>query len=190
VRVAGATVTVKSTGQSAVTDANGSFQLAVPAGTITIRTRAVNYVERTQEIAVSENRSLAIELDPVFQIVTTTTDHAIEGGAACPGWWDGFLPDTPCRADQIVNVHHDGTLAVDITWPHARVAPYIQMYEMAGGRAADGPIASSEEGADQTMKAEVKAHTQYLIQVRMFSNGGGAPSAGARSFRLTRTHPN
>jgi len=190
VRIAGATVTVKSTGQSAVTDANGTFQLSAPAGAVTLSARASNYVERTLEITIGDNRSLVIELDPVFQTVTTTTDLSIEGGDACPGWWDGFLPDTPCKADHIVNVHHDGTLAAEITWPHARVDPYIQLYAMEEGQPFSAAIASSEEGSDKTLRAEVKAHTQYLIQVRMFSGGGGPPSDGARSFRLMATRPN
>jgi hypothetical protein len=192
-RIAGATVTIligPNAGQSAKTDSNGSFQLGALPGNFAISTRAGNYIERISDVALSQNQSVAIELDPVLQIVTATTDESIQGNQACPGWWDGFVPSDPCKAERVINVHHNGTLTAQLTWPHSTVEPFMQLYAVANGQPSGGAIASSEDGSGQMIRADVVGHTQYVIQVRMFGNGGGPPGAGVRPFRLTTTGPN
>jgi Carboxypeptidase regulatory-like domain len=197
-RIAGATITavagLDADGASVTTDANGGFHLAaLAAGTYTIRTRAANYVESSQPLTLAANQTLAIQLDPVFQTVTTSSRDVVIGHPSCPGGWDipeCEIPRTatgePCAVDYPFNVHHDGTVEVALEWADRRFGLATELCDADEGRATAQALTRPLEGAGYN----VFAHRKYVIRVRSLSNGGGPPPAGRTEFTLTVTHPN
>jgi hypothetical protein len=163
--------------------------MTAAAGQFFIRVRAANYIEHLREVTVNGSGAIAVELDPVFEPVTTTTDLSVSGGSQCPGWWDGFGPSSPCKAVASVDVHHAGPLKARVTWPHKNDVPHIVLYAVESDGVSLEPIDSTEE-TPHAVSAEVAAHRQYVIHVRMYSFGGGPPSAGPRQFQLTIARPN
>jgi hypothetical protein len=188
-RIPGATITILdglNAGRSATTDANGAFQLAsLHAGSFTIRTRAADYVESSQPLTLGSDQSVAIELDPVFQILTSTKNEALGGGVACPGYWDVPSGASPCSAEYVVNVHHDGSLTAALTWAGSNdVMLVLDLFRSVGGRPSGNAVSLDRQGAN------LAAHTQYIVHVSKFGAGGASPPAGSTPFSLTLTHPN
>lgn len=188
-RIAGATITVvegPNAGRSATSDANGTFQLAtLQSGTFTIRVRAADYVERSQSVTLTADQTVTIELDPVFEIVTTTTNASLSGGDACGGYWDDDIGPDSCRVHHVVNMHHDGTLTAELTWTDPTAVPSMRVY-----RSSNGQPFGQGFGDGQKFSLNLFAHQQYVVEVRRFNEGGGSPPAGISAFSLTVTHPN
>lgn len=190
--IAGATVTIITgpfVGKSATTDANGHFQLMLSPGDVNIVVRAVNHVERYEGMAVSGNRTIAFELDPVAQTITSALNGTITGSSACPGYWDGYSASDPCGANYVINVHYEGALAAELTWTDPDTEPVLELYLVKNGQPADSPIANGGSGLQQQIIATAEAHTQYLLHVQAFSSGGGPPPARVMSHSLTVKHP-
>jgi hypothetical protein len=201
-RIAGATVTavagLDAEGVSVTADASGMFQFAklVP-GNYTIRTRAANYLERSQPLALTGNQTLTIQLDPVFQNVTTSFRAVIAGDPSCPGYWDFpacVIPRTTagetCAAGYLFNVHHEGTLEVALTWADSRFGLAPDLCGSDEGRPNGRAIRPRLDGSGHVVGYDVSAHTQYVVLVRSLSNGGGSPPGGTTEFTLTVTRPN
>ena len=201
-RIAGATITavagLDADGASVTTDANGVFQLAaLAAGTYTIRTRAANYVESSQPLTLAGNQTLAIQLDPVFQMLTTTRRDVVIGDPSCPGYWDyakADLPRTtasqPCSVDYLFDVHHDGVLQAELAWADRRFGLITELDVSETGLSAGQAMRSSANRAGQPDTYNVYAHAQYIVRVRALSPSGTRPPAGRTEFTLTVTHPN
>lgn len=193
--IAGATVTIITgpfVGKSATTDANGGFQLGLSPGDVNIVVRAVNYGELYDSVAVGENRATAtFELDPVAQTLTSTLNGTINGSQTCPGYWDGFLPSDPCKADYVINVHHEGTLTSELTsFDPNTEPPFVQLYRANNGQPSSSiAVAVGANTPGQPISVPVEAHSQYVLQVRIFSSGGGPPPARVTSHSLTVKHP-
>jgi hypothetical protein len=201
-RIAGATVTavagLDADGQSVTTDANGAFRFAVlAAGNYTIRARAANYIESSQPLTLAGDWPLTIQLDPVLQTVTAKSRDVVLGHPSCPGYWDiprceipRSTAGEPCAVDYPFNVHHDGTAEVAIEWADRRFGLDADLCDADEGRPTAQALTRPLEGAGRVVGYNVFAHTQYVIRVRSFSNGGGPPPAGRTEFTLTVTHPN
>ena len=99
--IGGATITVMNgpeAGWSTTSDANGAFQLMLNkqsrwtprVGQITVRIQAANYPERSVSIPLTHKGNVMVELDPVFQMVSTTLrkETVVSSDETCPGWWD------------------------------------------------------------------------------------------------------
>jgi hypothetical protein len=190
--IAGATVTIITgpfVGKSATTDANGGFQLTLSSGDVNLVVRAANYGEQYESVTVGENRATAtFELDPVAQTVTSTLKGTINGSVSCPGAWD-YVPGDPCEAAYIINVHHAGTLTSELTSFDPNTAlPSVQLYRANNGQPSSS-IAAGANIPGQPISATVEAHSQYVLLVRIFSDGGGPPPAVATSHSLTVKHP-
>jgi Carboxypeptidase regulatory-like domain len=172
---------------STTTDANGRFQLSgLRPGPLTFRIRAANYVEHLQFLELTADQAIGIELDPVFQAVTTSTTESISGGGdSCPGYWDVYPDSKACTADFLFNVHNAGTLSAEITPIEVDTSFTMELFASIDGRAV-----GSGTSVDAARTIAVRGHTQYLIRVRKFSDGGGSPPAGVGSFVLTVTRPN
>jgi hypothetical protein len=192
--IAGATVTIITgpfVGKSATTDANGGFQLTLSPGDVNLVVRAANYGEQYESVAVGENRATVIfELDPVAQTLTSTLNGTINNASeTCPGYWDGFLPSDPCKADYVINVHHEGTLTWELTsFDPDTALPFVQLYRANNGQPSSS-IAVGANTPGQPISATVEAHSQYVLRVRIFSDGGGPPPAVVTSHSLTVKHP-
>jgi len=200
-RIAGAAVMaiagLENAGPSTTTDANGAFQLSLAPGAYTVRAYAEHYVEQSQPLTLTADQAVSAELDPVFQMVTTTKQDAIASDASCPGYWDyakAVLPRTkasgPCQVDYVVNVHHDGSLTAGLAWADSAVGLATEIYLANGGLASGAPLGAGGDGSMQGASHSVLGHNQYVVRVRKFSNGGGPPPAGTTQFTLTVTHPN
>jgi hypothetical protein len=201
-RVAGAELIaiagLDATGPSTTSDANGVFQFTLAPGSYTLRAHAPNYGESSQPVTLIEHQTVTVQVDPVFQMVTTTRQDAFTSNSSCPGYWDyahSELPRTkaagPCGIDYVFNVHHDGTLTAAVAWAAAPdIALSTELHLGIAGVAQENPFEAGD--AFETRDAArasyaVHAHTQYVVRVRRFSSGGGPPSA---QFTLTVTHPN
>lgn len=196
--IAGARVTVFDSpdiGRSAITDANGAFQITglIP-GTLALSVQAGGFVEGKQAVTLTENQVVAVQLDPVFQIVTTDRSDSISGDT-CPGYWDYATVQAtptsashPCRVDYVLNVHHRGTFTAEVTWTDGDTVPSIELYRSSGGQASGAGIRLA--GDSTHVSGGLDAHTQYVVRVSKFSNGGGPPAAGISPFTLRLTHPN
>lgn len=193
-RVAGATVTIIDgafAGRSATTDASGAFQLDVPStGAVTLRTRAADYVERTQAITPVDHQAVAIELDPVLQIVTTSSSAAISTGGGCPGYWDYDPYDPVCTSATLLNVHHAGTLTADLRWTDSNTFPFVQLFRSADGHPKGAPFPAVTDGSGLSFRVDIYAHTQYVLVVSKFGRSGDSAPPGTSSFDLTVTRPN
>jgi len=197
-RIAGATVTLISgsdAGRSATTDQNGVFSMAVAPGQPTLRIQAENYLERSLPVSVPQNQPLGIQLDPVFQIVTTTKRNERIVSSDCPDWWSSIFPprgiEGNCMAGYVINVHHPGTFSVELTWRDRNRSPVIAFYRSSQGLPSGAPLLS-EPPYDYFVdrkSAEVSARTQYVLIVSVYDPGGGPSPAGVTSFDLTLTHP-
>jgi hypothetical protein len=187
-RVSGVTVQVfccgPNTGRSTTSDANGVFDLAgLEPGAFTIRTVSPRYVEGSLAVTMTGNQTVAIELDPVFQMVTTTRDGSLTVGDRCPGYWDDPTGEH-CSVDYVFNVHHSGTLKAEIsTTDRETSACSLDVIRLVDGLEASSPLPGGVDGV------QVRAHSQYLVRVRKFALSGGPPPAGTTPFRLTVTHP-
>jgi Carboxypeptidase regulatory-like domain len=186
-RIGGATVGVFCCGanafRSTTTDSNGAFQLtALEPGTITVYVRAANYVDGSQTIALSGDQTIKLELDPVLEIVTTTTRESLIGGDECPGYWDA--PTGLCQVEYRFNVHHNGSLSADVTTTDPDTSFVLEVYRAAEGRSSGGPLPLRPDGS-----VAVSAHAQYIVRVRKFGLGGGPPPPGNTPFVLTVTRP-
>jgi hypothetical protein len=201
-RIAGATVMVfdsdTDTGRSATTDANGTFKITALHGSFAIRTVAPGYIENKLAVTLTGNQTVNVQLDPVFQVVTTTQAASISGGDMCPGGgWDymrlGASPmDTsePCFMDFRLDVHHDGTLTAALTWSNRETSPMVELYRSIGGQPSGDPLELEPEQNALTVRAEIYAHAQYILRVSESDQYGGSPPAGASPFTVTITHPN
>ena len=196
--IAGARVTVYDSadiGRSAITDANGAFQITgLMPGTLALSIQAASFVEGKKAVTLTENQVVAIQLDPVFQVVTTDRSDSISGDG-CPGYWDYATVQAtpigsshPCQVDYVLNVHHRGTLAAELTWTDRDTVPSIELYRSSGGQASGSGIRLA--GDSTHVSGGLEAHTQYVVRVSRFSNGGGPPPAGISPFSLKLTHPN
>jgi Carboxypeptidase regulatory-like domain len=197
-RIANATVTIVSgpdDGRSVRSDANGAFQVAgLKPAQFTVRTQSPNYVDGSHFVTLDRDQTIAIGLDPVFQIVTTTKEDSISGGDACPGYWDYWSsPQTgagranaaaACQVDYLFDVHHDGTLTAEVAWTDPRSHLFTELYRTHDGQPSNSLIDPRGDGYD------VHGHQQYIVRVRSVSTGGGPPPAGTTTFRLTVTRPN
>ncbi len=197
--LAGARVTVYDSpdiGRSTITDANGAFQITgLRPGTLALSIQAAGFDEGKQAVALTENQVVAIQLDPVFQIVTTDRSDAISGDDTCPGYWDYATVQAtpasgshPCQVDYVLNVHHRGTFTAELTWTDRDAVPSIELYRSSGGQASGNGILLP--GDSTHVSGGLDAHAQYIVRVRKFSNGGGPPAAGISPFTLRLTHPN
>jgi Carboxypeptidase regulatory-like domain len=203
-RIANATVTIASgpdAGRSVRSDANGVFQLeGLQPAQFTVRTQAANYVEGSQFVTLTGNQTIAIGLDPVFQMVTTTRDDSVSGGDACPGYWDGSYSaqtDTgrsaaiaECEVHYVFDVHHDGTLSTVLSWTNRETNLSTELYYSDQGQPTGQGISPRGDRSRQPVSYDVDAHTQYVVRVRNLSPGGGSPPAGITAFTLTVTRPN
>jgi hypothetical protein len=189
-RIAGATVTavagLDADGRSTTSDGSGAFRLAgLPPGNYTIRARAADYVESTQPLTLAGNQTLAVHLDPAFQLVTTTREDFITASGSCAGPWDF---GEPCLVQYGFDAHHDGTLAAELTWTDAEVGLFMTLYRAEGGRPSGGAI-DGRGGSDRRFIYDVSARTQYLLQVNAYTETYTTPSRVTR-YRVTLTHPN
>ena len=201
-RIAGATVLavagLDAAGPTATTDSNGVFRFArLAPGHYTIRASAANYVERSEPLSVEENLTLTVQLDPVFQTVTTSKRDMVFGHPSCEGYWDAptcEIPRTPggepCAVPYVLNVHHDGTLQVDLAWTDRRFGLGAELCGSNGGQPAGQAATALLDSSGHVAGYHVSAHTQYVVLVRSFSDGGGPPPAGSTEFALTVTGPN
>ena len=200
--IAGATVTavagLDADGSSVTSDANGVFRFPpLAAGDYTIRARAASYAESSQPLTLADNQTLTIQLDPVFQMVTTTIRDVITGDPSCPGYWDAPACEIPrttagatCAADYLFNVHHEGTLEVALTWADSRFGLFIDLCRSDEGRPTGQGIRPRLDGSGHVVGYDVSRHTQYVVLVRSVSNGGGSPPGGTTEFTLAVTRPN
>lgn len=193
--IAGARVMVYDSpdlGRSAITDANGAFQITgLMPGTLALSIQAAGFVEGKQAVTLTQDQVVAVQLDPVFQIVTTARSDSISGGDTCRGYWDYATVQVtptggshPCQVDYLLNLHHNGTFTAELTWTDRETEPFIELYRSSGGQPIHLP------GDSTHVSGELDAHTQYIVRVSKFSNGGGAPPAGISPFTLRLTHPN
>jgi hypothetical protein len=169
-------------GLSATTDANGAFRFAsIQPGTFTVATGAEDYIARSQGFTLTGDQTVTIELDPVFQVLTTTRNDSLGGGGdACAGYWDDPPVPDPCRVEYVLDVHHNGTFTAALTSTDPETEFGVELY---GHPSGSGMLRGR-------MSAEVYAHRQYLVVVRKFSRWGGSPPARIAPFSLTLTRPN
>lgn len=198
-RIAGARAMVYDSpdiGRSAITDANGAFQITglIP-GTLAISIQAAGFVEGKRAVTLTEGQVVAVQLDPVFQMVSAAQSDSISGGAACPGNWDyatvqvtGTDGSHPCHVDYVLNVHHSGTLTAELTWADSNAVPSIELYPSYDGRRSLQRIPLLGDATH--VSGRLTEHSQYFVRVTKYSNGGGPPPAGISSFSLRLTHPN
>ena len=197
-RIAGATITaiagLDANGPSTTSDASGTFQLAglVP-GNYTIRGRAENYAGSSLPLTLTENQTLAVQLDPVFQMVSTTNSGVFVSDSSCTGYWDygksglaRMSATEPCTVDYLFGVHHDGTLEADLAWVDGRFALITELYRSDGGQPSGSPMTPRLDGRSRTYR--LGAHAQYVLRV---SSGSGAPPpVGTTEFTLRVARPN
>ena len=181
-------------GRSAITDSKGAFQITgLAPGSLALSVQAAGYVDGKQAVTLSENQAVRFELDPVFQMVTTTLNESLVGGASCPGYWDYMkviahpLGTNQCFVDYVFNVHHDGTLTAQLTWTDRGSSPFLELYRAEGGQASGDPLPLAGEASP--FRSDVYAHRQYLLRVHR-SSLDGSSSLGPTSFGLTETRPN
>jgi Carboxypeptidase regulatory-like domain len=203
-RIANATVTIVSgpdDGRSVRSDANGAFQVTrLKPAQFTVRTQAANYVDGSHFVTLDRDQTIAIGLDPVFQMVTTTKDDSVSGGDTCPGYWDYWSsPHTDagranaaaaCEVNYVFDVHHDGTLSTVLSWSNRETDLSTELYRSDQGQPTGQGIRPRGDGSRQPVSYDVHAHKQYVVRVRSLSPGGGSPPAGTTTFRLTVTRPN
>jgi hypothetical protein len=189
-RIAGATVWavagLDADGPFTTTDGSGVFQLvALPPGNYTIRVRAADYVESTQPLTLAGNQTLAIHLDPVFQMVRTTREDSITVSGSCPGPWDD---GQPCIVPYVFNSHHDGTLTAELVWTDREVAMFTSLFRADGGQPSGQEIdVRVDEG--RRFIYDVSARTQYVVQVNAFMDTYTTPPR-VTPYTVTLTHPN
>jgi hypothetical protein len=197
-RVAGAQLIaiagLDAAGPSTTSDANGVFQFSLAPGSYTLRAHAATYAESSQPVTLMENQTVSVQLDPIFQMVSTTRQDAFTANGSCPGYWDyanSELPRTnaagPCEVDYVFNLHHDGTLTAGVAWVGPDIALTTELYRGIAGAAVEGSRIEASDAARGSYT--VYAHTQYIVRVRRFSNGVGPPPAAFTQFTLTVTHP-
>jgi hypothetical protein len=140
---------------------------------------AANYIEGSQTVTLTENQTVAVELSPTFQMVTTTSNESISVSNGCPSYWD--VPDGRCEADFVFNVHHDGSLTADVTPMDPDASFALELYRAEGTVILSSPLPWRVDGS-----ALVYARNQYRLRVRQL-----AVERGSRitSFRLTVTRP-
>jgi hypothetical protein len=188
IAIAGASVTLVEGPNigSTTTDATGRFQLSgLRPGGITVRIRSANHVDELRFIEITADKAIEVQLNPVYEMVTTTSVEAISGGGdACPGYWDYFSDSLSCAADYVFNVHYNGSLRAEAIPDDPDTEFAMELYNSVDGRLSrtGTPLVSARP-------VDVQGHTQYVIRVRKFSNGGGPPPAGLASFKLTVTRP-
>jgi Carboxypeptidase regulatory-like domain len=171
---------------STTTDATGRFRLsALRPGTITVRIRATDHVDNLQVVEITGDKSLEIQLDPVFRMVTTTSIESISGGGNdCPGYWDTYPENPACAVDFALNVHHGGSLRAEAATADPEIAFSMELHV-----SVDGRIAGAGTPLDSSSVVDVRGHTQYVIRVRKFSSSGASPPPGVASFTFTVTRP-
>ena len=171
---------------SATTDAGGAFHLAgIRSGGITVRVQAPNYADDVRFIEMTGDSTVAFQLDPVLQVVTTRSVESLGAdGEFCPGYWDEPADSEVCAANYTFNVHHSGTLRAEAVGGEPNVAFLVTLHVSVDGRGLGSgiPLEASTE-------APVVAHTRYVVRVRKFSSGGGPPPPAPATFTLTVTRP-
>ena len=195
-RVAGATITIldgPNAGKSATSDANGVFHLEMlrPGG-FAIEAQAADYVAKEHFVTLTANQTVAIALDPVLEMVTTTVNDAIGGvDDTCLGYWDYLRSATyPCSARYVLQVHHTGTLTARLTWPDRGSVPLMEVYRWSRGQASGRAIRSGGGGSSGEIRTRLDGHAEYVIFVSKVSSSGAAPPAKTTPFSLTFTRPN
>jgi Carboxypeptidase regulatory-like domain len=189
-RIAGATVTavagLDADGRSTTSDGSGAFRLAgLPPGNYTIRARAADYVESTQPLTLAGNQTLAVHLDPAFQMVTTTREDSITASRSCAGPWD--YGESSCLVQYAFDAHHDGTLTAELVWTDREVGFFTMLYRADGGQPVGGAIDGRVDESGRRVIYDVSAHTQYLIQVNAYAS---IAAPRVTPYTVTLTHPN
>ena len=185
-RIAGASVWITdgpNAGLSATSDANGAFRFAsIQPGTFTVATGAEDYIARSQGFTLTADQTVTIELDPVFQMLTTTRNDFLSGGGdACAGSWDDPPIPDPCRVEYMLDVHHNGNFTAGLTSTDPETEFWVELY---GPGSRSGMLRGR-------MSAEVFARRQYVVVVRESSRVvGDRPPPGIAPFSLTLTRPN
>jgi hypothetical protein len=171
---------------AATTDPAGRFQLAgLRPGGVTVRVRAANRVDEVRFIEITANTTLAVQLDPVYEMVTTTSADAISGGGDdCPGYWDYYFDSLSCTADYVFNIHNTGTLRAEVIPDDPDTDFAMNLLVSVDGRTAGPgtPLVSARP-------VDVRGHTQYVIRLRKFSSSGASPPSRTASFKLTVIRP-
>jgi len=194
--VSAATITVLNgpdAGRSTTSDANGAFAMMVLPGELTVRVQAVNYLERLVPVSLkTQNRNVKVELDPVPQMVTIIrTNEIVVSDQTCPDYYEFFPPrrGDNCKANYVINVHHDGTLTADLTSGDELAGLFhLAVFQSSAGQPVGSPLPSEPHWRDAThgrLRVELPSRAQYVLQVNLL-----APSLGAVSFDLTLSHPN
>ena len=136
------------------------------------RVQAANYIERVVPLTLTENQTLAVDLDPLFQPVTTIkTNEKIVGDANCVDWWS-FSPESwgsdngPCQLTYFIDVHHRGALTAEVAWRDALTAPHMAVYRVS----ATLPFAPlpSEHGFNYVggrISVELFPHQRYFLRL-------------------------
>jgi hypothetical protein len=186
--IAGATITavagLDADSISTTSDAGGLFQFTdLAPGNYTIRAQAKNYTESSQPLTLTRSQALAVRLDPVLQMVTTTREDAITAQGSCADPWD---PGEPCLVNYVFNVHHEGTLAAELVWTDDEVGFFTRLYRSEGGRPSNQPIDLSGGDGLSRFVYDVSARTQYVIQVNAFTG----MASRVTPYTVTLTHPN
>jgi hypothetical protein len=194
-RVSGATITIldgPDAGKSATSDRNGVFHLEMlrPGG-FAIETQAADYVAKEQFVTVTANQTVTIELDPVFEMVTTTANDSIGPvDDSCLGYWDYLRSAThACEASYVLPVHHTGTLTARLTWPDRGSEPLMEVYRRSRGQVTGPAIQSGGAGSSGQIRTRLNGHAEYVIFVSTVSSSGAAAPA-TTPFSLTFTRPN
>jgi hypothetical protein len=196
-RIATASITVMNglwAGRITTSDANGAFALALPAGQVTLRVQAENYLERSVSVSLSQNRNVNVELDPVFRMVTLARkNETILLDQTCPGWYDFSPPrrGPNCAANYVFDVHHNGTLTAELTSNDDSLSLHMAVFLSVDGKPSGMALPSEphwRECCASTLTAEVGAHSQYVLQVNALP--WDWPPGRSVSFDLTVRHPN
>ena len=182
-------------GSSATSDANGAFQLArLAPGSFLIRTQAANYVERSGSVTLAGDHTVTIELNPVFQMLTTMRNDSVTDDIACFGSFDDFLVPRSlveaCKVDYVLNVHHDGTLNAELTWTDRRTLLSLELYRLHEGNVSGQVFESRAGRLREQMSSNLRAHTQYMVRVNNLGPYGVAPRIRTTPFNLILKHPN
>jgi carboxypeptidase family protein len=190
--IAGATITavagLDGDSISTTSDAGGQYQLTgLAPGNYTVRAQAQNYTESSQPLALTRSQALAVRLDPVRQMVTTTRQDAISASGACEGPWD---PGTACEVDYVLNVHHAGTLTAEVLWTDREVGFFTTLYRAERGRPSGQHIeARAVDNSGRRAVFDLTARTQYVIQVHAYTDTYMTTSR-VTPYTVTLTHPN
>ena len=129
-------------GPAVTADSNGVFRFASIAGRRLHDSHLGNELRRAlAPLSSKKTRRSPVQLDPVFQTVTTNKHDMVIGHPSCPGYWDSptcDIPRTPAgepvRWPYLFNVHHDGMLQTDLAWTDRRFGLGTDLCGSNGGQ--------------------------------------------------------